>query len=138
MLILFLLQQGLSQDLETGWPKFVIVKLLGIQFFKADHNIIILQPQTCISSLKLGITSLHTAMGIILRWKTSILCLKLTFKFVILEGFGMSKKCSDTLLARSIYCILIFKSIFPPRRFFSWRILGMNGSAPYCPKRHVV
>ena len=33
--------QGLSQDLETGCPKFVIAKFLGILFFKGDHNILV-------------------------------------------------------------------------------------------------
>ena len=31
--------QGLSQDLETGCPKLADGKLLGILFFKVDHNI---------------------------------------------------------------------------------------------------
>ena len=31
--------QGLSQDLETGCPKLAIVKFLGFQIFKGDHNI---------------------------------------------------------------------------------------------------
>ena len=31
--------QGLSQDLETGCPKLAIVKFLGVQTFKGDHNI---------------------------------------------------------------------------------------------------
>ena len=35
---------GLSQDLETGCPKLAIVKLLGIQIFKGDHNILKFQP----------------------------------------------------------------------------------------------
>ena len=38
------LGQGLSQDLETGCPKFAIVKVLGIQIFKGDHNILRFQP----------------------------------------------------------------------------------------------
>ena len=32
--------QGLSQDLETGCPKLAIVKILGVQIFKGDHNIL--------------------------------------------------------------------------------------------------
>ena len=36
--------QGLSQDLETGCLKLAIVKYLGIQIFKGDHNILRLQP----------------------------------------------------------------------------------------------
>ena len=32
--------QGLSQDLETGWPKLAIVKFWGVQNFKGDHNIL--------------------------------------------------------------------------------------------------
>ena len=36
--------QGLSQDLETGCPKLAIVKFLGIQIFKGDHNTLIFQP----------------------------------------------------------------------------------------------
>ena len=42
--------QGLSQDLETGCLKLAVVKFLGVQFFKGDHNILIFQPQTCINS----------------------------------------------------------------------------------------
>ena len=38
------LQQGPSQDLETGCPKVAIVKVLGVLLFKGDHNILILQP----------------------------------------------------------------------------------------------
>ena len=37
---------GPSQDLETGCPKLPIVKFWGILFFKGDHNILKLQPQT--------------------------------------------------------------------------------------------
>ena len=36
--------QGLSQDLGTGCPKMAIVKILGVQIFKGDHNILIFQP----------------------------------------------------------------------------------------------
>ena len=38
------MQHGLSQDLETGCLKLAIIKLLGIQNFKGDHNILIFQP----------------------------------------------------------------------------------------------
>ena len=44
--------QCLSQDLETGCLKLAVVKLLGVQIFKGDHNILIFQPQTCINSSK--------------------------------------------------------------------------------------
>ena len=33
-------QQGLSQDLETGCLKLAIVKFLGVQMLKGDHNIL--------------------------------------------------------------------------------------------------
>ena len=36
--------QGLSQELETGCLKLAIVKFLGVQIFKGDHNIIRFQP----------------------------------------------------------------------------------------------
>ena len=36
--------QGLSQDLGTGCPKLAIVKFLGVQMFKGDHNILRFQP----------------------------------------------------------------------------------------------
>ena len=36
--------QGLSQDFETGCPKLAIVKSLGVQIFKGDHNILRFQP----------------------------------------------------------------------------------------------
>ena len=32
--------QGLSQDLETGWPKLAIVKSSGVQIFKGGHSIL--------------------------------------------------------------------------------------------------
>ena len=40
MTILVALQQGLSQDLETACLKLAIVKVLGVQIFKGDHNIL--------------------------------------------------------------------------------------------------
>ena len=36
--------QCLSQDLETGCLKLAVVKFLGVQTFKEDHNILIVQP----------------------------------------------------------------------------------------------
>ena len=33
----------LSQDLETGCLKLAVVKFLGVQIFKGDHNILIFQ-----------------------------------------------------------------------------------------------
>ena len=36
--------QCLSQDLETGCLKLAVVKFLGVQMFKGDHNILIFQP----------------------------------------------------------------------------------------------
>ena len=36
--------QCLSQDLETGCLKLAVIKYLGIQIFKGDHNILIFQP----------------------------------------------------------------------------------------------
>ena len=33
--------QCLSQDLETGCLKLAVVKFLGVQIFKGDHNILI-------------------------------------------------------------------------------------------------
>ena len=36
--------QCLSQDLETGCLKLAVVQFLGVQIFKGDHNILILQP----------------------------------------------------------------------------------------------
>ena len=38
-----LLSQCLSQDLETGCLKLAVVKFLGVQIFKGDHNILIFQ-----------------------------------------------------------------------------------------------
>ena len=38
--------QGLSQDLETVCPKLAIVIVVGVQFFKGDHNIIRFQQLT--------------------------------------------------------------------------------------------
>ena len=34
----------LSQDLETGCLKLAVVKFLGVQIFKGDHNILRFQP----------------------------------------------------------------------------------------------
>ena len=36
--------QCLSQYLETGCLKLAVVKFLGVQMFKGDHNIFIFQP----------------------------------------------------------------------------------------------
>ena len=36
-------QQCLSQDLESGCLKLAVVKFLGVQIFKGDHNILIFQ-----------------------------------------------------------------------------------------------
>ena len=36
--------QGLSQELETGCLKLVIVKFVGFQIVKGDHNILRFQP----------------------------------------------------------------------------------------------
>ena len=33
--------QCLSQDFETGCLKLAVVKFLGVQIFKGDHNILI-------------------------------------------------------------------------------------------------
>ena len=38
------LTQCLSQDLQSGCLKLVVVKSLGVQIFKGDHNILIFQP----------------------------------------------------------------------------------------------
>ena len=40
----YCLDQGLSQDFETGCLRLAIVKYLGVQNFKGDHNILIFQP----------------------------------------------------------------------------------------------
>ena len=36
--------QCLSQDFETGCLKLAVVKFLGVQIFKGDHNILIFLP----------------------------------------------------------------------------------------------
>ena len=36
--------QGISQELEVGCLKLAIVKFLGVQIFKGDHNILQIQP----------------------------------------------------------------------------------------------
>ena len=41
-------RQGLSQELETGCLKLAIVKSLGVQIFKGDHNILKFQLYTCL------------------------------------------------------------------------------------------
>ena len=37
-------RQCLSQDFETGCLKLAVVKFLGVQIFKGDHNILIFLP----------------------------------------------------------------------------------------------
>ena len=71
--------QCLSQDFGTGCLKLAVVKSLGVQIVKGDHNILIFQPQTCINSSKLGMISLNNVMGIIRRWKNSIISLRFRF-----------------------------------------------------------
>ena len=39
-----ILTQCLSQDFETGCLKLAVVKYLGVQIFKGDHNILIFLP----------------------------------------------------------------------------------------------
>ena len=41
-------EQGLSQDLGTGCPKFLILKFLCVLFFKGYHKKLGLQPYICI------------------------------------------------------------------------------------------
>ena len=36
--------RGLSQNLETGYPKLAIVKYLGVLLFNGDYNLLRLQP----------------------------------------------------------------------------------------------
>ena len=36
--------QCLSQDLENGCLKLAVVKFLGVEVFKGDHNLLIFQP----------------------------------------------------------------------------------------------
>ena len=59
--------QGLSQDLETGYPILAIVKFWGVPLFKGDLNIYsdYNHKVTCIMSI-------CNVMGIILRWKKII------------------------------------------------------------------
>ena len=38
---LYIIDQDLSQDLESGCPKLAIVKYLGIQCLKRDHSIVL-------------------------------------------------------------------------------------------------
>ena len=38
------LVQCLSQDLESGCLKLAVIKFWGVQIFKGDHNILIVQP----------------------------------------------------------------------------------------------
>ena len=37
------MSQCLSQDLESGCLKLAVIKFLGVQIFKGDHNILIFQ-----------------------------------------------------------------------------------------------
>ena len=39
-MILVLHLQNQSKDLETGGPKWTIVKFVGVLFFKGDNNIL--------------------------------------------------------------------------------------------------
>ena len=48
MLIAETVVQGLSQELETGYLKLAIVKFLGVQNLKGDHNILRFQLYTCL------------------------------------------------------------------------------------------
>ena len=41
---IMMLDQCLSQDLETGCLKLVVENFWGVQIFKGDHNILIFQP----------------------------------------------------------------------------------------------
>ena len=50
-------------------PKLPIVNLLAMLFYSGHHNILRLQPYTCIYLLKQGIISLNTVMRFILGFK---------------------------------------------------------------------
>ena len=41
---IYIVQQCLSQDLETGCLKLAVVKFLGVQISEGDYNILIFQP----------------------------------------------------------------------------------------------
>ena len=45
--------QCLSQDLETGCPKLAIVKSLGVQIFKGDHDILRFQTKNMYKFIKI-------------------------------------------------------------------------------------
>ena len=83
-------KQCLSQDFETGCLKLAVVKFWGVQIFKGDHNILIFQPQTCIHSSKLGMISLNNVMGVIRRWKHSIISLRFRFFLIPLKEIWVS------------------------------------------------
>ena len=55
--------QSLSQELETGCLKLAIVKFLGVQIFKGDHNILRLQQYTCLYLSKYGMIFLYKVTG---------------------------------------------------------------------------
>ena len=57
------MRQDLSQDLETGCPKFVVAKSLGVLFFKRDHNI-----------LWLLVTTINMYLLIEIRYNIPIQC----------------------------------------------------------------
>ena len=44
LLFVYIIEQCLTQDLETGCLKLAFVKFWGVHIFKGDHNILIFQP----------------------------------------------------------------------------------------------
>ena len=78
---LFVLNQGLSQRLETGCQKFAIVKFLGFQILKGAHNILRFQPftSTCIKFIRMRHAILIQCYGNYIEMKkNSIICLRFT------------------------------------------------------------
>ena len=65
--------QGFSQDIEIGWPKYAIVKVIGVSFFKGDLNIFITTRNMYLLILREGRISLSYVMGDIERRQNIII-----------------------------------------------------------------
>ena len=105
--------QGLSQDLETGCPKLAIVKFLGVQIFKGDHNILRNQPLRCINFIKIRHNICIQCHGNHMDLKKFNYMLEIDIlrnspqRFLgVLRGaflrFGCTKRHPDALLAKTM------------------------------------
>ena len=85
--------QGLSQDLETGCLKLAIVKILGVQIFKGDNNVLRFQ-QNMYKIIKIRHDILIQCHGNYMEMRKLNYMLEIKkFKKFFTKVFGCPKGC---------------------------------------------